>query len=197
MLNNSSFPKLSNNRTRALSSRSQSLSARIIDWFTIESSCACSSIFERCSFFHASSCRRPLILLISVYRTLSSTLRILEHSFIYTDRTILSGMIAIERTISVIRLALLTGSFLASAKSRFVLKTIKSVSFFSIYCVNSVELMVLENESGSSPSGNNRTFTLSSCSKTKSIPLREALIPAGSPSYIMVILLENRFTNRT
>ena len=123
-----------------------------------------------------------LILLISLYKTFSPISRIILHSLIYTVLVIFSGITAMDRTISVIKLAFFTGSFFASCDKSRVLKVIKSSSFSSIYFTSSLALLLFANESGSSPSGNNKTRTLSPCSKTKSIPRNEALIPAASPS---------------
>ena len=49
--------------------------------------------------------------------------------------------------------------------------------------------------SGSSPSGNAQTLTFNPCSSIKSIPRKEALIPAASPSKSTVIFFVSLFIN--
>ena len=58
----------------------------------------------------------------------------------------------------------------------------KSFEFSSRNCFKEDNEVFLAKLSGSSPLGKVQTFTLIPCSRIKSIPLRAALIPAGSES---------------
>ena len=70
-------------------------------------------------------------------------------------------------TISVIRLAFLTGSCKVSLRSTSDLKLMKSFSFAFINSFNAEALCFFEKESGSSPSGSRITFTFNPSSSTK------------------------------
>ena len=74
------------------------------------------------------------------------------------------------------------GSPSASAISSLVLKEMKSSSAVRMNSRSSVALCLRANESGSSPSGRSTTRTLSPSRRIMSIPRREALMPAESPS---------------
>ena len=132
----------------------------------------------------------------SLSKTCSSISMVVLHSRIYTERAILSGMIATVRIISEIRAERLIGSPPASANNNFVLKRMKSVSFWLINSANSLALWLRANESGSSPAGRSTTLTFIPSSNNISIPRRAALIPAASPSYNTVILFVKRCMSR-
>ncbi len=119
---------------------------------------------------------------ISEYNTASWTSIKRLHSLMYMVLVMVSGITEIDRTISLISRAFETGSFSTLPIRSCVLNLIKSVSFFLMYSVNSPALIERANESGSSPRGNGRTFTLMPSSRTMSIPRSEAFIPASSPS---------------
>ena len=136
-------------------------------------------IFSRFTFATASSKR------------LSSTFIVWLHSFIYMERSILSGIKAILVTILSIKEARLTGSSALSSMKRRVLKRMKSVWWLSIYSLYSLALCLRAKLSGSSPSGSNKTFTFIPSANNISIPRIDALIPALSPSYNTVILFVN------
>jgi hypothetical protein len=89
---------------------------------------------------------------------------------------------AILLTISCTNPARFIGSFPASANNKFVLKRIKSDEFFSTYSIKSDAFCFRAKESGSSPSGSNKTLIFNPSSNNKSIPRMEAFIPAASPS---------------
>ncbi len=92
-------------------------------------------------------------------------------------------------TISLMRPAFLMGSLPASSSSSPVLNRIKSEAFSSRNSFTSTGLFFLANESGSSSSGKSTILTFIPSSSIMSMPLKEALIPAGSPSYKMVMLV--------
>ena len=101
----------------------------------------------------------------------------------------LSGILEILVTISRIKPAFFTGSLFASFIKSDTLKLIKSCEDSSRYSLKEASECFFAKLSGSSPSGKVTTFTFIPCSSIKSIPLKEALIPAASPSNKTVIFL--------
>ena len=102
-----------------------------------------------------------------------------------------SGIMAIVSAMSFMSVAFLRGSFPASSKSRSVLKSMKSRLFAAICSRTSSSVWLLAKSSGSCPSGSSTTFTFMPSFSTRPMPLRAALMPAPSPSYIMVMLSVN------
>ena len=123
-----------------------------------------------------------LTLFSSFIRTCSGTDIRSEHSLTNNVRVMLSGMRPMDETISLISPAFRTGSFLVSSRSSLVLKLIKFRAFERINFSTSAGWFFLVKESGSSLSGNRTIFTFMPCSRTMSMPRKDALIPAGSPS---------------
>ena len=107
----------------------------------------------------------------------------------------LSGILEILVTISRISPAFFTGSLLASLINNETLKLIKSCDEFSKYSFSAVSECFFAKLSGSSPSGKVTTLTFIPCSRIKSIPLIEALIPAASPSNNTVIFFVSLLTS--
>ena len=93
---------------------------------------------------------------------------------------------------SLITAMLCTMEFIASDRftgsviprnNTFILKTIKSVWFSSIYFLKASAVRLRANSSGSFPSGNNKTFTFIPSESNISVPRKAACCPASSPSY--------------
>ena len=103
-------------------------------------------------------------------------------SLIYTCRLMISGIIAIDRTICRIISDRLVGSFCASSLSNWVLKRMKSWWLLSKNACSSFAFRLFAKLSGSSPSGKRIIRTFKPSSSIISIPRSAALIPALSPS---------------
>ncbi len=106
-----------------------------------------------------------------------------------------SGILEILVTMSLITPAFFTGSLLDSFNKRDTLKLIKSCEASSKYFFNASVECDFAKLSGSSPSGNCTTLTFIPCSRIKSIPRIEALIPAASPSKSTVMFFVSLLTN--
>ena len=122
------------------------------------------------------------ILFNSEIKTRSSICKSELHSLTKTEALIPSGILAILSTTSRIIPARFIGSFPASFSRILVLKSIKSFLLSSTWVLNAALPNFCTKESGSSPSGKSTTLTFKPSSRIISSPLKDALMPASSPS---------------
>ena len=149
--------------------------------------CVCSRLYS----FSFSSRSRLIMPFIDWSRVSSLMPNRRDNWVRYSSRNRLSSTTEILFTIPPIASERFTGSLTFSTVS-LVLNEIKSSACSSIYALNSWAVCLRENESGSSPSGSNSTFTFMPSANSISVPRMAAWIPASSPSYSRMMLGVNR-----